>query len=185
MSTEEKAGAKKRRLQKTLLIFCFLLLIGGGLWYARPVGLTVLFPGIKPEDIDVTLIHFVDDQRMETRNIQLSAVDPGFDELLTQVETLRFHRPLWNLVLQAVPMLSDRFAQTKLVADGDIEHVYITLAQSVSEDRRYAQLTFYVDEWSYRDFDRRVSLPLIMFNGKEIGQALARDFWEIAIPVDS
>jgi len=185
MTTGEAAVKKKHRLRKVVLLFCLLVLLGAGLWYARPVGLTVLFPGMEPEIIDVTLIHFGDDQRMETRNIQLSADDAGFDALLSRVEALRFHRPPTNLVLQAVPALSDRFAPAKPVEDDDIEHVYITLAQSVSEDPRYAQVTFYIDEWSYRDFEHNVSLPLIMPKGKEIGQALARDFWEIAAPIDS
>lgn len=55
MSTEEKADAKKRRLRITLLIFCFLLLIGGGLWYARPVGLETLYPGMEPDILDISI----------------------------------------------------------------------------------------------------------------------------------
>lgn len=123
--------------------------------------------------------------KSELRNLQLASNDPGFDELFARLEELRFRRPPTNLVLQAVPSLGTGASQSKMLEDGDIEFLLITLAQSGPGDWRYAQLEFSTDEWSYRDFNHNVTLPLSMSQSKKTGQTLGRELWDLAYPAPS
>jgi hypothetical protein len=160
-------------------------LIAGGFWYARPVDLDTVAPGMEPELIDICLISFDADQQMEDRYLRLTSNEPGFDKLLSRLEELCFRRPPTNLVLQAVPSLEKLTYHPKMLEDGDIEHLIITLAQSGPEGWKIAELDFDIDEWSYRDFDHSVTLPLSMSQSKEIGQALSRELWDLAQPAQS
>jgi len=181
-----KEQSRQKRLPLKITVLCLLLaMIAGGFWYARPAGLDTLAPGMEPELIDITLTRFYENRQSELRNFQLSSNEPGFDELLVRLEDLRFRRPPTNLILQAIPCLENLPSQPKMLEDGDIEDLFITLAQSGPVDWRYAQLEFSIDEWSYRDFDRGVTLPLNMSQSKEIGQALGRELWDLAQPEQS
>lgn len=181
-----KKRDRQRRLTLKIAVLCLLLaLIAGGLWYARPVGLDTLAPGMEPELIDITLTRFYENQQSELQNLQLASNEPGFDELLAQLEELRFRRPPTNLVIQAIPCLENLTSQPKMLEDGDIEDLFITLAQSGPGDWRYAQLEFSIDEWSYRNFGHSVMLPLGMSQSKEIGQDLGRELWVKSLPTES
>ncbi|BAL01844.1 hypothetical protein OBV_46450 [Oscillibacter valericigenes Sjm18-20] len=181
-----KERDRQRRFTLKLAVLCLLLtLMAGGFWYARPVGLDILSPGMEPELIDITLTRFCEDHQSEFRNLQLASNEPGFDELLARLEELHFRRPPTNLVLQAIPCLENLTSQPKILEDGDIEDLFITLARSGPEDWSYAQLEFSIDEWSYRDFEHNVMLPLGMSQSKENGQNLGRELWDKALPSKS
>lgn len=181
-----KARSRQKKRPLIIAALCLLLaMIAGGFWYARPVGLDTLAPGIKPELIDICLIYFDSDQQMEDRYLRLTSSEPGFDKLLSRLEELRFRRPPTNLVLQAAPFLENLASQPKMLEDGSIEHLIITIAQSDPEGWKNAELDFDIDEWSYRDFSHSVTLPLGMSQSKEIGQTLGRELWDQAQPEQS
>lgn len=181
---KERVRQKKRALK--IAVLCLLLaLIAGGFWYARPVGLDSLAPDMEPELIDISLSRFYENRQSEFRTLHLASGEPGFDELLSRLEELRFRRPLTNLALQAIPCLRNPVFQPKQLEDGDLEFFFITLIQFDSEGRKNTNLDFYIDEWSYRDFNHNVTLPLSMSQSKEIGQALGRKIWDKALPSES
>lgn len=172
---------KKRRL--TLL--CLLLaLAAGALWYARPMGIYELYPGMEADLISVHLMAVDQALEMESRDLRLSAGDPGFEALLARVEELRFRRPPTDVLLLVLPALGNAFSSsTKTLEAGDIQHLYIDLAQDIGrEPWRSGELSLWVDQWTYRDFDRGVSLPLSLAGGRDASQALARELWDMAPP---
>ena len=189
MSTEEKAGAKKRRLRKTLLIFCFLLLIGGGLWYARPVGLETLYPGMEPDIFDISISRSYEVRDYQPRNLRIATGEPGFDELLSEWKALRFRRPLTNLVLQAIPPLANGPSGPKPLEEGMVHTMDILgIVHADSGEWNAAGLFFWIDEWSYTGetlWGGAVNLPLKLSHGGEIGQMLGERLWDASMPVDS
>jgi hypothetical protein len=181
-----KERDRQRKLTPKIAVLCLLLaLIAGGFWYNRPVGLDTLVPDMKPEWIDSSLVRFNENQESELRTLHLVSGEPGFDKLLSRLEELRFRRPPTNLVLQAVPSLGNGPSQPKMLEDGDFEFFFIRFTESVPEGQKEAELDFFIDEWSYRDFDQSVTLPLGMFQSKELGQALGRELWDLAQPAPS
>lgn len=172
-------------MSKMKKILCGILLaavLGGGLWYSRPVDIYALMPGTNVDLISVSLID-IDHGDIENRHLRLTAEDPAFAEMLSRLEALRFRRPPTNLLGQLLPFLP-LTDTVKTLEDGDIDHLYIGFAQD-GQDTYAAELGFEVDEWEYRDFRHAVSLPLSMTDGKEIGQALAHDLWELAGETES
>ena len=62
----------------------------------------------------------------------------------------------------------------------------ITLSQPGADGEQvYGYVGFWVDEWEYRDFDHDISLPLVMEDGKDIGQDLCAQLWDVATPVET
>lgn len=172
---------KKRRLA----LLCLLLaLAAGALWYARPMGIYELYPGMEADLISIHLMAVDQALEMESRDLRLSAGDPGFEALLARVEELRFRRPPTDVLLLVLPALGDAFSSsTKTLEAGDIQHLYIDLAQDIGrEPWRSGELSLWVDQWTYRDFGRGVSLPLALAGGKDATQALARELWALAEP---
>ena len=140
---------------------------------------------MEPELIDITVTRFYESQQSKLLTLHLASGEPGFDELLSRLEELHFRRPPTNLVLQAVPALGNGASQPKMLEDGDIEDLFITLAESGPEGWKETKLGFFIDEWSYRDFDHSVTLPLGMSQSKETGQALGRELCDLAQPAPS
>lgn len=188
MSAGEETGAKKRP-RRIALLLCLLLLIGGGLWYTRPVGLDTLYPGMEPELFDISMRRFYEAGGTQTRSLRLAAEDPGFDEALSLLKALRFRRPLTNLVLQAIPPLANGPSQSKQLEEGMIYNMYLLgLVPSDSGDWNAEDLVFWVDEWFYFGntlWGGSVRLPLKTSDSGKIGQALGRELWEIPAPADS
>lgn len=188
MNTGKEAGALFRARRITFLL-CLLLLIGGGLWYARPVGLEILYPGMEPELFDISMRRFYEAGGTQTRSLRLAVEDPGFDEALSLLKALRFRRPLTNLVLQAIPPLANGPSQSKQLEEGMIYNMYLLgLVSSDSGDWNAEGLVFWVDEWFYTGntlWGGSVRLPLKMSDSGKIGQAMGQELWEIATPVES
>ena len=148
-------------------------------WYARPVGVETLFPGLQPDLIDVTLIDFTGSGH-EDRNLRLTAGTPEFDDLWADIQALQFHRSPLNVIVQTFPFLENP-GGPKLLEDGEIDTLLIGLAQDNGKPVwRMEELSFRVDEWRYQDSKHGVSLPLIMSNGKTVGQTMAHVLWEQA-----
>ena len=171
----------KLTLKRDLPLLLAALLVIWGLWYARPIVVDTLFPGLEPDLVYVTLIDFTGSGH-EDQNRKLTAGTEEFDDLWSEIRELRFRRSPFNVVVQALPFLEGIMENsTKYPEAGDLNHLYISFAQDNGTDIwRSEGLQFWVDAWSYRDFDHGVTLPLMMKNGHEIGQKMAHALWEQA-----
>ncbi len=168
----------KLTLKRDLPLMLAVLLALWCMWYARPVGVDTLFPGLEPDSIYVTLIDFTGSSH-EDRSLELTAGTPEFDDLWADIQELQFRRSPLNVVMQAFPFLDRPYS--KSIEDGDIAHMILDLCQvNGLPTTRTEQLRFWIDAWDYRDFDHRVNLPLVMKNAKDIGQTMAHDLWEQA-----
>ena len=171
----------KLTLKRDLPLLLAALLVIWGLWYARPIGVDTLFPGLEPDTIYVTLIDFTGSSH-EDRSLEFTAGTPEFDELWAEVQALKFRRSPLNVVVQVLPFLEGIVgSHVKYPEADDIDHLIIGFAQDNGTDTwRSEDLQFWTNTWSYRDFDHGVTLPLMMKNGHEIGQKMAHDLWEQA-----
>ena len=170
----------KKRFWKTALLLAAALLLLGSVWYARPVGVETLFPGLEPDTIYVTLIDFTGSSN-EDRSLELTAGTPEFDALWIDIQELQFRRSPLNVVVQAFPFLVNLGTSSKTMEDGDITHMFLDLSQvNGLPSARTEELRFWVDSWEYRDFDHSVNLPLVMKNAKDIGQEMAHALWDQA-----
>ena len=166
---------------KIALSLVLALLILGGVWYARPVGVETLFPGLEPDQISVTVLDF-DGRKQVDRSLTYLKGTPEFDELWGEVQALRFRRPPTNVLVRALPFLKGMSpAQSKTLGEDDIDHLFLDFFQDDGlSATRTEVLSFWVDSWGYRDFDRSVTLPLRMKDGQAVGQEMAHTFWERA-----
>lgn len=145
----------------------------------QPVDLYTVMPDLEINQIDVLVVQNNEEAVQNDRSLTLKAGTPEFDEVLSRLEALRFTRSAWNPVVKALPFLANLDqGESRQAEDGEIAHLFITLTQA--DPGRTEELDFWVDQWSYRDFERGVSLKLAMRGGKEIGQTLGQDLWQMA-----
>lgn len=172
---------RKKVLYIALMAVLVALLLFGQ-WYKRPLDMESITGVTDPDDLSISII----DIDLQQRDLNLSAGDEGFDEVLAQLEQLQFRRPPTNLITSALSFLPSWGTTSKEVEDGDFSHLMITLSQPGADgERLYGYVGFWVDEWEYRDFDHGISLPLVMEDGKDIGQDLCAQLWDAATPVET
>ena len=171
----------KKHFWKTALLLILALLILGSVWYARPVGVDTLFPGLEPDQISVTVLDFNGSEQVD-RSLTLLKGSPEFDALWGDIQTLRFRRAPTSVLVQALPFLAGMSpAQSKTLGEDDIDHLYLNFFQGDDPSSAWmGELSFWVDTWEYRSPDHGVTLPLRMKDGYEIGQEMAHAFWEQA-----
>lgn len=157
-----------------------------GLWYKQPKTIREITGIAEPDQISTLVIRFDEQMNMEQRELTLSAGDEGFDALMAQLDQLEFRRPPTNLLYIALPFLTELDESSKEWEEGDFQHLYITLSTSTQgEPWPSGEVSFWVDQWSYRDFEHDLTLPLAVVDGKQTGQALCAQLWEISQPVES
>lgn len=157
-----------------------------GLWYKQPKTIREITGIAAPDNIHISIIRFDEQINMEQRKLHLSAGDEGFDALMAQLDELEFRRPPTNLLYIALPFLTELGESTKEWEDGDFQHLYITLSTSTQgEPWPSGEVSFWIDQWSYRDYEHDLTLPLAVVDGKETGQTLCAQLWEISQPADS
>ena len=157
----------KKRFWKTALLLVIALLILGGVWYARPVGVETLFPGLEPDQISVTVLDF-DGSKQVDRSLTLLKGTPEFDELWGEVQALPF-------------LAGTSSSQSKTLEEDDIGHLYLDFFQGNDPSTAWVgELSFRIDSWAYQDLDHGVTLPLRMKDSQAIGQEMAHAFWERA-----
>jgi len=168
----------------TIAVLVAVLILG--LWYKQPKTIREITGIAAPDNIHISIIRFDEQINMEQRKLHLSAGDEGFDALMDQLDQLEFRRPPTNLLYIALPFLTELGESTKEWEDGDFQHLYITLSTSTQgEPWPSGEVSFWIDQWSYRDYEHSLTLPLAVVNGKETGQALCAQLWEISQPVES
>lgn len=157
-----------------------------GLWYKQPKTIREITGIAEPETVTVTIERRDASQGADLRELTLSAGDEGFDALMAQLDELEFRRPPTNLLRIALPFLGDFEESSQELDDGDFQHLVISLSQpSEGGERIQSYVNFFVSQWSYRDYEHDLTLPLAVVDGKETGQALCAQLWEISQPADS
>lgn len=155
------------------------------LWYKRPLDIREVTGVAEPETLSVTILRRNGDTEPEQRELILSAGDEGFDALMARLDELEFRRPPTNLIRIALPFLPEN-TDAKEAEDGDFQNLYLLLsAPTESGEWVSGQVSFWVDQWQYRDFDREVMLDLAVTDSEATGQALCAELWEMAQPVES
>ena len=168
----------KRNVWRYLVLGAFVCLLVWGLWYHRPVGMEVLFPGLEIDRVEVTLLRTKGGEEDWERKLSLSAGEPEFDSLMEEVRALRFRRAPWNPLVRAIPALSRSVPGAVISEEDKVQRMYLTFA---GETERYGELFFYVGYWRYLDNAAgNAQLTLSMTDGNAVGQALAGELWELA-----
>ena len=168
----------------TIAVLVAVLILG--LWYKQPKTIREITGIAAPDNIHISIIRFDEQINMEQRKLALSAGDEGFDALMAQLDELEFRRPPTNLLYIALPFLTELGESTKEWEDGDFQHLYITLSTSTQgEPWSSGEVSFWIDQWSYRDYEHDLTLPLAVVDSKETGQALCAQLWEISQPAES
>lgn len=157
-----------------------------GLWYKQPKTIREITGIAEPDDIYISIILLDENMDMEQRELTLSAGDGGFDALMAQLDELEFRRPPTNLLRIALPFLGDADSGEKDWEEGDFYRMDVTFSSSDWEGPTApSYVSFWIDQWSYRDYEHSLTLPLAVVDGKETGQALCAQLWEISQPGDS
>lgn len=149
------------------------LLIVWGLWYARPVDIYTLAPEVRDPagiTIDVEELTSVGQEpRLCSR--PFTPEDPEWETVLSEIEALRFRRPVSNSLLQ---FLDRRSSPLYGFQDGD----YAAYIRVFGRDGSRLELHFTVDSWRYASsHSPNRYLPLKMQNGAETGLALCQKYW--------
>lgn len=173
----------KERLKTAVLVLIVAALAAGWFWYYRPADIYTLSPDLDPVLISISILRNGGGADLQDRSLRLEAGDEGFDEVLAEIEALRFRRPPTNLLFQAFPFLTEIGTRTYPI-DGYDYHIYIGLA---NEDSTIwdGDISYVLGSWEYRDYDHSVSLPLTMKDGQAVGKSLGDEWWQMAQANDS
>lgn len=164
---EENAGKPRRRALAALPVL--LVLVLWGLWYARPVDIYTLAPEVRsPEGISIDVRELGGGVGEETpsRGGGFTPEEPEWETVLSEIESLRFRRPPWNLVLQFLPKNT---VTGRITHDGDC-HILFSIGRLRG---RPLQVQFFIDEWSYVSPHSNRNLTLWVRDAKQTGDALA------------
>ncbi len=150
-----------------------------GLWYRQPKTIREITGIAEPETVTVTIERRDASLGVDLRKLTLSAGDESFDALMAQLDQLEFRRPPTNLLRIALPFLSGLDESSKKWEDGDFQHLVISPSQpGEGGERIQGYVKLFVSQWSYRDYEHDLTLPLAVADGKETGQALCAQLWE-------
>ena len=169
--------------KKSILLALAALLAAGCLWYARPVGVDTLFPGLEPNAICVGMHDYRErGGKLYSRQFTVDAGTPEFDDLWEQLQALRFHRSPLNLIRRVLPFSTQRELKSPPREEDPIDLVLIALSPSSSSGSGILIL-YETISWSYNDMrdHHSLELPLGMRHSSDIGQPLTRSLWEQGI----
>ena len=159
--------------KKALLRGLLVLLVLWAVWYARPVDIYALAPEVRSPDgitIDVEELTGVGQEpRLCSR--PFTPEDPEWEAVLSEIESLRFRRPVSSILLQ---FLDQRSSSLYGFQTGD----YAAYIRVMGRDGSRLELHFTVDKWRYASpHCSNRYLPLKMEDGAETGLALCREYW--------
>ena len=169
----------ERKGWRYLILGALACLLVWGLWYSRPVGVEILFPGLEIDRVEVTLLRTKAGVTEDwERKLSLSAGEAEFDSLMEEVRALRFRRSPWNPLVRAIPALSRSVPGGVLSGEDEVQHMYLIFAGGTE---RFGELCFDLGHWRYQDSAAgAVPLSMSMTDGEAVGQALAGELWELA-----
>ena len=162
------------RLRRILALVALAVLLGGMLWYTRPVDLYTIAPDLEPQYLDLMLMrHTGDAADLPVRYLDLTAEDgAAYDTVLTQLESLRFRRlPLGSLL----SFLRD--LQSRTIHPGDFES-WIVLSDGTDS----LGLNCRVGWWELVTYpDSGPSFQAVLLcGGGEVGTDFHEFLWDIA-----
>ena len=173
----------KKHWKPICAILLLAAVVGGCAWYARPVDIYTLMPGLEPDTMQI-LVTPGQDAPSAVCGMVLTAGDPAFDQLLSRLEELRFRRSVLNPLAEVSPLFSGpEWPRSKTPESGEIETLDIRFSQprEISHPKTSCSLMLWVDTWGYRDLDHDSLLSCSLQGGRELGQALARDFQSLSV----
>lgn len=135
-------------------------------WYARPVDVYGLASGMEELDYMSLSLSELGENHKDYPFKDFSPEDPEWDTALEAIESLSFHRPPWNVVLQFVPK---RRITGRVTHEGD-QHLTLFLRK---QGRGYIQIQFFIDEWMYYSPHSNRNLTLWVEGSREAGEGLA------------
>lgn len=161
-----------QRYKKATLWGLLALAAAWCLWYSRPVDINFL---LRPHDAEF-ISGIVNPQagfpQPDFKNFDLAAGDPEMEELMEQLESLRFHRSPLEPLLKLLPSTG---SSAKTI---DAEQDYAFHLYFYSDKPEYIlTIAFWIDKWSY---DRYESLPLYISHGQDRGREIGHLLNEIA-----
>lgn len=170
-------------MTKTKKILCALLLaavIGGGLWYSRPVDIYTLEPGLEDPSFSLLMLREVEGPgHLDQRSLDLEPGTVDYDAVMEQVEALRFRRSPFNPLIQLL-----QGTQAKPIKPGDFQW-FLTLQSNDGEELRYLDLRFWIDEWEYVTLHNGPVYHVISQTGGEDPIVLSEYLWQMAQPLES
>lgn len=172
--------SRKHKVTRIVIGVLLAALVAGGAYMLRPVGIYDLFPDLEIDRIDVNML--AANIWMDSRELKLEPGDPAFDEVLSQVEALRFNRSPLNPLLQALPFLGrlDLVNTVKTTEGYEVGDMYLYFTRENEDGTAYhAGLDLWVDAWSYWDTDHNVQLTITPVD-EEAALALVHELWELA-----
>lgn len=162
---------KKRR--KLVLIPVIAAALAWGFWYTRPVDIYTLAPEARSPagiTIDVEELTSVGEEPRLCSH-PFTPKDPEWETVLSELESLRFRRPVSNALLQ---FLDRRSSPLYGFQDKD----YAAYIRVFGQGGSRLELHFAVDSWRYASsHSPNRHLPVKMQNGAETGLALCRKYW--------
>ena len=142
------------------------------LWYSRPVDIYFLLGAHEAEYISAVVNPQTGFPQPDFKNFDLAAGDPYMEELMQNLESLRFHRSPLEPLLKLLPSTG---SSAKTI---DAEQDYSFHLYFYSDKPEYIlNVAFWIDKWSY---DRYESLPLYVSHGQDRGREIGRLLDEIA-----
>lgn len=162
-----------KRRWKPVLCLVTAVALAWALWYARPVDIYILAPEIRdPKGITIDVEELTNvGQEPRLCSSPFTPENPEWETALSQIESLRFRRPVSNAVLQ---FLDQRSSPLYGFQTGD----YAAQIRVMGRDGSQLWLHFAAGSWHYtspRCSSRH--LPLKIQNGAEVGLALCREYW--------
>lgn len=167
----------KVTLKRSLLTLCLILFLAFLIWYTRPLPISAFIPESSVNCIGLYVsqsgesLRFYDDLRQKG----FLPDDPSFDQVKTEIESLRFRRnPIKDAVYQLQNMLNR--GQWKTIHQGDFDGGFALYANSAEEEYDFiVTMRFWIDEWE-------IGIPTkdgIRFHKMSIsgGQGTSQHFW--------
>lgn len=167
------------RLRRILAMAVLAALLGGTLWYTRPVDLYTLAPGLEPQYLDLMLMrHTGDAADIPARSLMLTAEDgAAYDTVLARLESLRFRRlPLGSLL----SFLRDQ--QSRTIHPGDFES-WMGLSDGTDSLGLNCRLGWW-ELVTYPDSGPSFQAVLLC-GGGEVGTDFHEFLWDIASEIES
>lgn len=166
-----------QRHKKAVLWSLLALAAAWCLWYSRPVDIYFLLRPHEAEFISGVVNPQAGFPQPDFKNFDLAAGDPEMEELMEQLENLRFRRSPLEPLLKLLPTMGSSAKTINAEQDYSF-HLYFH-----SDKSEYVlPVKFWIDEWSYGRYE---NLPLYVSHGQDRGREIGHLLDEIAEKAES
>lgn len=168
--------------KKALLCGLAGLLAVWCLWYSRPVDVRFLLNRQTPDCVSGMVMAGIGSPWRTPKTRTFTVEGQDMEDLMEQLEDLRFRRSPLEPLLKVLPPLGGRSARTE--AGETCYKIGFAFYSTENEEQwdTLLNLEFWIDRWTHGTY---TSLPLSVPDGKEQGQALGAWLWDWAEEFDS